>query len=226
MNKLLIFFCAIFLSPLCRAVDFQQANLWTTAIIDGHFKTNPAYFYQLGIHLRFNDNPFQLRQNVDRVRLGKHLNEHWDFILGTDYVPTLLPGNGEWVYFQSVWEQIVYKQQLNKLWKMFLWTRIDERRQLGASGMGWLNRSGIRFSGCKKDSKACPIIFFENFYYMNQPAWEDLKPWGQQRIYFAVKAVMSAKTSVNVGYLGQFLWGQQASRRFDVLSIVFVHKMD
>lgn len=226
MVRVSIYIFAMLFSCFCHAININEAKLWTTAIFDGQFKTNPSYFYQFESHVRFNTTPFQLHQNVDRVRLGKRFNRHWDGIIGTDYIPTKLPANGTWVYFQSVWEQLTFNHQLNTNWKMMVWGRIDERRQLGQKGIGWLNRSGIRFSGCNKDSAACPVMFFENFYYINKPYWEDLRPWGQQRIYLAIKGVISPKTSVNVGYLGQFLWAQNISIRNDALSIVFFHHLD
>ncbi len=226
MNRIFFYIAFCLFSGLCQALDFRNTNFWTTAVIDGHFKTNPSYFYQISTHLRYNENPFLLRQNVDRIFIGKHLSERWEAILGMDYVPTRLPESGRWLYFQSLWQQLAFKHHFNKNWEMALWTRIDERRQQGASGTGWLNRSGINLSACPAGVSACPVMFFENFYYINQPQWEALTRWGQQRIYFAVKGVISPKTSVNVGYLGQFLWTKNLNQRIDILSIIFFHRMD
>ena len=224
MIRLIFLMICLLMAPVSFAIT-PDYSLWTTAVFNGKFSPDSPYFYQFETHFRFTDDPISLWQNVERIRLGKHQNKNLDFVIGVDYVPTQ-PANKKWIEFQGLWQQITYKAFLNPYWRMTFWGRIEQRRLQGRSDTEWRNRSGIKFDRCRQAPGACPIAFVESFTNIYRPDWEVQNTLGQQRVYVGVKQKFTPKTSMNIGYLGQFLWTKSLNRRFDVMSVVFFHSFD
>jgi hypothetical protein len=170
----------------------------------GHFPHQKDWFYQLDIHVRLNTFDPIFRQNLNTLRIGRHLSDTIDYSAAFAYAPTQL--QARFINEQRLWEQIDYRYQLSETLSAQFYNRLEIRWVHEAPGISMRDRFKIVVRACSPQAIVCPYLASETFINMNRTAWDLGKTLAQQRSGIGLENKLSKAVTLRFGYLNQTLW--------------------
>lgn len=204
-------FCFLILIPLSSiADDLQQiTKTWLGIDLSGGLYDSQNWEYDLNSQARydFTNTEYQLTRN----EIG----------LGYQIYPTVSAWAG---YTWEVRNANLFQE--NRPWEQIIWdiaqqdnlhfssrTRFEERKR--TDDPEWTERLRQRFTLSFPKAIAhtiTPVLYDEIFFYVHNAPWTESEWFNQNRLFVGIEFPLLIHTSLQVGYINQFLWRTQTQR--------------
>lgn len=199
--------------------DFQQ---WTQISATGSVKGRLLAYAE--IQTRLTNDANRIGQLFVRPAIGYQIDDNTSVLVGYAYVrsePLGRSGNDE----HRAWQEINFK--LADLGKLAISSRarIEQRTIIGAQDTGWRYRHQIRAQFPIHERLGLTgVVWSEPFYNFNSTDWGARQGMDRWRNFGGVAVPVNARSTVQLGYLNQYVFRAGADRIDHIASAKVFHR--
>lgn len=187
-------------------------RFWSTDLITGPLSGHDSLRYYLEGNFRFIDEKNKFNQLIFLPGLGYTVNDRVILYSGISWYLTDLP-NGRREYESHLWQQINWN--INR--QISSRTRLEQRKRSGLSSIASRLRQRLWLRIPLKEQDVLFIsLFDEIFLNLNYTNWIAPKFFDQNRVFIGLGTAITPNTTLNAGYLNQYLVGRELN---NVLSV-------
>jgi len=212
---LLLFFYA----ASAHAVD-TYSKIWASIVQTGPLSKDRLVKYYLDSRLELRDTHNKFEQAYATVGIGYQTSPNVTFFLANMYVVSKrLSGLMQHEY--RLWQQANWNMVNAATYNISSRSRLEERWSFEDPGMAlrWREQVTLRVPLANWPRHAF-VLSDEMFFNINHPEWVSLTVFQQNRLFIGIGTNLSKQTSVDIGYLNQYVFG--STKQFNnVLSINF-----
>ncbi|MBH1992122.1 MAG: DUF2490 domain-containing protein [Sphingomonadaceae bacterium] len=197
-----IFTTALAAVPVHAATNDEQ--FWVQAIGQGAIAGDLVYFAE--VQSRFGTGMEGLDQMLIRPAIGVKLSHRLTVYQGYAYVRTPRSGGGETHEHRS-FQQINWSLARVAGGPLSSRTRIEQRWLSNGDDMGWRLRQMLRLAVPLGDKAGgvSALGYVEGFAALNDTDWGARKGFDRLRSFAGLELAMAGKSTVEVGYLNQYV---------------------
>jgi len=190
------------LSPAQAATDDEQ--FWFQAIGQGSISGNFVYFAE--IQSRFGNSMDGLDQMLIRPAIGVKLFDRLAVYQGYAYVRTP-QAHGDETHEHRSFQQVNWSLGRLAGGPISSRSRVEQRWLSNGEDMGWRLRQMLRLAVPMHDKARGPaaLVYAEGFAALNDTDWGARKGFDRLRSFAGVELPMSGKSTVELGYLNQYV---------------------
>lgn len=212
-------FLMIIIACIGTATAFEtHSKLWTSAVINGSFGEHNRFKYYLEPNLRFIDNRYKFSQALFWAGLGYHIAPEISIYVG-DAFDTTRTSSGDDRQFNILWQQVNALFYDGMLIDVDGRTRLEETKRYSQAQWAVTLRQDIDFVIPIKQWEGHAIVLSDEvFFGLKQPDWQRGRHFVRQnRAYAGINTVLTPTSSIDIGYLNQYLFTNP-----DEMSHIFV----
>jgi hypothetical protein len=191
----------------------HDEQVWLQAIAQGPVAGDVIYFAE--VQSRFGDGASQLSQMLIRPAIGVKLNDRVAVYQGYANVRTPTAGGGETRENRS-FQQVSWSLGRPGGIAISSRTRLEQRWLSNGSDVGWRLREMVRGAApLGPDGKVALLAWGEVFVALNDTDWGARGGLDRLRGFAGLELPFSGKSTVEVGYLNQFVKLPGGRRQMD-----------
>lgn len=174
---------------------------WSLVTLFGNYG---VFLYYIEPHLRAIEAHDPFNQFITHAGGGYQITPHWQLWLGQTLGTTSQDANPGDLDEYRVWEQAVWQHPFYRA-TLTSRTRLEQRKSFDYAP--WANRIRERLLiNIPLTTNTALAISNELFVNLNQVQWITTKTWDQNRAYTGIVQQLSNTTSLNVGYMNQWIF--------------------
>lgn len=204
LSLLLFLFCY----PAFGDDTQQNSKLWTSIVVGGPLAEDQTFQYYVESQARFIINR---SDKFDTFASGGGIGYRYSpglvLWLGNSWTTTndLIEGPG---HEYRNWQQMSWNAINNKSFDFSIRTRLEQRKDLDESPWAMRLRQKATLSVPLKKYKGYFFVTYDEvFFNLNHPSWVSDQTISQNRAFIGIAIPTSKRTSLEVGYLNQYLVG-------------------
>jgi hypothetical protein len=191
----------------------HDEQVWLQAIAQGPVTGDIVYFAE--VQSRFGNGASQLSQMLIRPAIGAKLSERVSVYQGYGNVRTPIAGGGETREHRS-FQQVNWSLGRPGDVSLSSRTRLEQRWLSNGGDVGWRLREMVRGAvPLGSDGKVALLAWGEVFVALNDTDWGARGGLDRLRGFAGLELPMSGKSTVEVGYLNQFVKLPDGRRQMD-----------
>lgn len=203
--------------PAARADTEEDGRFWLSVYSQGALPIANS-FWSMDLHPRWREEGQRFDQLIVRPSIFYRVNPNTSVWLGYDTV--ISHPDGQSVFRENrLWEQLQYQFDAIEAITLVSRTRFEQRRREGNDEIGHRLRQMLRATmPSLLHAKLSWVVFDELFINLNPTEWGVARGFDQNRLFLGVNWKVDQAINMDVGYLNQFINGQNVDRDNHVLS--------
>ena len=192
----------------------QNSKLWTSLIVGGPLTEDQTFEYYVESQARFVENrDDKFDQVAGGGGIGYRYTPNLAFWFGDSWTTTNDPIEGP-NHENRIWQQVSWNAINNDSFNISTRTRLEQRKDLNEPEWAARLRQQVTLRVPIKKLKQGYffVTYDEIFFNLNHPQWVSGQTVSQNRGFIGIAIPTSKRTSLEVGYLNQFLFGNNSDQ--------------
>lgn len=211
--------CVAVCNPLFALT--KHTGLWTGAVVVGPARFGPEIKYYADAQLKLIDDPYKFDEVYSSIGLGKQVNKNWLLFIVNRLSAAKQITNGAMNYEYRLWQEANWRQNLALIYDLSTRSRLEERKRFSQPAIAVRFRQRIMLRKILAWWRGHSfVVYDELFFNLNRPVWVVDSCVEQNRFFIGFGTIVSKKTSVDIGYLNKYQFGN-ARQMTNILAINF-----
>ena len=216
-NKLLLAIMVLSLPSPLLADTIEDGRYWFALATQGKLPTE-NWSWNFDVHQRFRDEGKHADQFLTRASVAYHINPKTNIGLGFDHAVNH-PAGKEASDENRLWQQIAYKFDSIYGVNLSSRTRLEQRWREGGDDTSYRFRQMIRATmPLEINPKLSIVAYDELFINLNNTDWNVNRGNDQNRAFLGASYAFNPSTSIESGYLNQYVNTRNIDRVNHVLA--------
>jgi hypothetical protein len=202
------------------AQDHEDFGIWAGTTITGKLPralndSSGSWRLWLDVQIRFGDDASTFAQGIIRPGVGYALSKSWTVWLGYAWVNTEPPYATVTTTEQRIWEQASWAGTAGSA-RISSRTRLEERFVSTGSETGWRLRELFKGTQPLGAAKIWAVVAYDEFFYnLNSTNYGATAGPDRNRFFIGPGYAASASVFIELGYLNQYTYRNNAPDKLD-----------